>query len=272
MNLGADDYVTKPFSHADVIDVVKTRLAKLEGIQSQIEHLSNVIDVEREQRLLKSLLVGMFSHDFRNPLASIMSSVAILQNYLERLTLEQRLKYYRRIDSAVHSLLQMLDEMMMVAELENGRLALQLQTTNLKGMIDKLIEEFRLIDGEKHHFVFSSDLPENAELDPKLVQHIITNFISNAVKYSPEGSKIVIQANVEEKEIVISVQDAGIGISENDLSHVFEPYFRADNARNIKGTGLGLALVKQVADVCGGTVEVTSELGVGSCFTVRLLV
>jgi len=152
MNLGADDYLTKPFSHADIIDTVSVRLGKLGQIQSQIDHLSSVIDMEREQRLLKSRLVGMFSHDFRNPLASILSSSNILQSYSDRLTPERQQEHFRRIDGGVQLLLQMLDEMLMVAEIENGQLTLHRQSTNLGRQIERLIEDFRLIDGEKHQF------------------------------------------------------------------------------------------------------------------------
>ncbi len=270
MNLGADDYITKPFNHADVVNAVRTRLDKLEQIQSQIDHLSRVIDVEREQRLLKSRLVGMFSHDFRNPLASILSSSNILQHYSDRLTPERQHEHFRRIDGAVHLLLQMLDEMLMVAEIENGQLAYNPQPTDLKKLIEKSVEDFCLIDGEKHHITTSIELPELVTIDPKLVQHIMTNFISNAIKYSPEASEIGVQAYVCGEQVVVAVQDAGIGIPETDLDRVFEPYFRADNARYVKGTGLGLSLVQQVVEVSGGRVEVTSELGAGSRFTVWL--
>jgi two-component system, sensor histidine kinase and response regulator len=270
MNLGADDYLTKPFSHADIIDTVSARLSKVQQIQSQIDRLSNAIDVLQEQRLLKSQLVGMFSHDFRNPLASIRSSSSILQSYSDRMTPEQQRTHFGRIDGAVHLLLQMLDEMLMVAEIENGQITLHPQVIHLSRMIERLIDDFRLIDSEQHQLVFSSNLPETVEIDPKLVQHIITNLISNAIKYSPEGSVISIEAYIAEERIVTSVQDAGIGVAESDLSYVFEPFFRAENARHIKGNGLGLALAKRASDACGGTIEVTSTPGVGSCFTLRL--
>jgi signal transduction histidine kinase len=270
MNLGADDYITKPFTYADVITAVKSRLGKQEQIRSQIDRLSNLIDAEREQRLLKSRLIGMFSHDFRNPLTSILSSSNILQNYSDRLKPERQQRHFQRIDGAVHLLLQMLDEMLMVAEIEHGHLSYNPQPTDLKKLIEKVIEDFQLIDGEKHPIADSINLPDLVTIDPKLAHHILTNLVSNALKYSPDGREIDIQAYIKEKQVVISVQDAGIGIHEDDLAHVFEPFFRADNAHNIKGTGLGLSLVKQIVKVCGGTIQVTSELVAGSCFSVRL--
>ncbi|MDX2137092.1 MAG: response regulator [Chloroflexota bacterium] len=270
MTLGADDYLTKPFTHAEVMLAIRTRLSKIEKIQTQIDHLSGIIDTEREQRLLKSRLVGMFSHDFRNPLAAILSSSILLQRYGDRLTPERHQKEFQRIDGAVHLLLNMLDEMLLVAEIENGQLTVYPETLDLSKLVTKLIKEFRLIDGDAHQLAFSNALPEAVTVDPKFVQHIVTNLISNAIKYSPPGSEIHVRALVENEEVILSVQDAGIGIAQHDLTHVFEPFFRADNARYTKGTGLGLALVKQAVDICGGTISVTSELGTGSCFTVHL--
>lgn len=270
MNLGADDYITKPFTYAEVVTAVKLRFGKQEQIQAQIDQLDNLINFEREQRLLKSRLIGMFSHDFRNPLASMLSSSNILQSYSDRLTPEQQQKHFKRIDGSIHKLVQMLDEMLMVAELENGQLSYNPQPVDLNKLIEKTIEDFRLIDDEEHPILAAIHLPDLVTIDPKQVQHIITNLISNALKYSPDGSEISIASSVEDGQITIAVQDAGIGISEDDLSKVFEPFFRAANAKMTKGTGLGLSLVKQAVDLCGGTIEVTSQLGAGSCFTVRL--
>jgi signal transduction histidine kinase len=270
MNLGADDYLTKPFSQPEIINAVRTRLGKQDRIQSQISHLSNLVDAEREQRLLKSRLVGMFSHDFRNPLATILGSSNILQTYMDRLTPERRQQHFHRIDGAVHLLLQMLDEMLMVAEIENGQLVNHPQPTDLKKLIENIVADFHLIDGDRHPIYTDFHLPAPVLIDPKLVQHVITNVISNAIKYSPEGSEVKIQASFEQDQVTISVQDAGIGIPESDIESVFEPFFRAKNAHIAKGTGLGLALVKQTVDLCGGTITIASEIGRGTLLTVMI--
>jgi len=270
MTLGADDYLTKPFTHAEVITAVKTRLGKQAQVRQQIDQLSTIISNEREQRLLKSRLIGMFSHDFRNPLASILSSSNILQSYSDRLTPERQQKHFHRIDGAVHLLLQMLDEMLLVAQIENEQLTFHPQPTNLKHLIDGIISDFRLIDEDRHPIHFSGSLPDTAVLDPKLTRHIITNLVSNAIKYSPAGCTVQIQAQTAGEQIIIAVQDGGIGIAEADQQHVFEPFFRAANARHAKGTGLGLALVQQALELCGGQIEVTSEINQGTVFEVRL--
>lgn len=270
MTLGADDYITKPFKHSEVINAVQTRLHKQAQVQDQLSHLASIIDEERQQRQLKSRLVGMFSHDFRNPLASILSASGILQNYADRLPIEKQQKYLRRIDGSVHLLLQMLDDMLMIAEVENGQLIEQRQAIDLEQLIERTIHDFVLIDEGKHHLTFESSLPLSIAIDRRFVQHIITNLLSNAIKYSPEGSTVTVQASAAHGQVIITVQDAGIGIPEADIARVFDPFFRASNVTKADGTGLGLALVKQLVDVCGGRLEVTSELGQGSCFSVML--
>lgn len=270
MNLGADDYLTKPFSQADVITAVRTRLGKQKQIQSQIDQLGNLIEAERQQRLLKSRLVGMFSHDFRNPLASILASSNILQNYADRLKPEQRQKHLNRIDGSAHMLMQMLDEMLMVAEIESGQLSRNPQPTDCRKLIEKIVGDFQLIDEEKHQITTSIQLPDSLSVDPKLMQHIVTNLVSNALKYSPDGSEVHVQAAVVEGSFVFAIQDTGIGIPAEDRARIFEPFFRAENAHKAKGTGLGLALVKQAVDICGGMIEVDSEVGRGTLFTVKI--
>lgn len=270
MNLGADDYITKPFSHAEILNAVASRLNKQARITSQVAHLSNAIEQEREQRLLKSRLVGMFSHDFRNPLMSILSSSSILQNYADRLSPERQAKHFGQIDGAVHLLLQMLDEMLMVAEVENGQLEAHPQPTELRKLIEKVITEVEMIDRGQHHIHFGCKLPALVQVDPRFVQHIVTNLISNAVKYAPNGTTVTVHVAADGDDIVLTIEDEGIGIPEADLPHIFEPYFRAENARNCKGNGLGLSLVRELAENCGGSVAAASELGRGSCFTVRL--
>lgn len=270
MNLGADDYITKPFNQGEVLAAVRTRLGKQEQIQAQIDHLSDLIGVEREQRLLKSRLVGMFSHDFRNPLASILASSNMLQAYFDRMNPQQRDRHFHRINGSVQLLLQMLDEMLLVAEIENGQLSYHPQVLDLQELVRKIVADFQLIDGDSHQLRVSIRLPQRVLLDPKLVQHIITNLISNALKYSPEGSEVRLQAAVDGEQIMIAVQDAGVGIPEDALARIFDPFFRADNVQHIKGTGLGLALAQESVTLCGGSITATSDPGAGSCFTVRL--
>jgi len=275
MNIGADDYLTKPFTHVEVLEAVRARLQR-QSIQSQqlstqLNNLQKALGEEREKRLLKSRLVAMFSHDFRNPLASVLSSSGILRNYSDHLTPERRVQHLDRIDGAIHQLLQMLDEMLMIAEMEGDQLAFAPQTLPLATLVEEMVQEFQLIDENMHRIVFSCDFDQSADVDPKLMRHIIANLLSNALKYSPLGTQVTVTLKQTEQDTVcLSVQDEGIGIPPEDLPHLFEPFQRASNVALIKGTGLGLAILKVSVEQHSGRVEVYSTLNQGTRFEVTL--
>ncbi|GIK67551.1 MAG: hybrid sensor histidine kinase/response regulator [Chloroflexota bacterium] len=274
MNMGADDYLTKPFTHAEVLKAVRARLDKKltqdRLLQSQLDMFQAALSEEREKRLLKSRLVAMFSHDFRNSLASILTSSGIIRNFDDRLTPEQRGNHLDRIDGSVHMLLQMLDEMLMVAEIEGGHLACSLRTTDVRALVETIVEEFRLIHRHTHRFHFRSNGLHPIEVDPKLLRQIVTNLLSNAVKYSASDSDVQIALFEKSSTLELRIEDQGIGIPPEAIPHLFEPFQRASNVANIKGTGLGLAIVKQAVELHGGEVTVASELGKWTRFVVVL--
>lgn len=103
-----------------------------------------------------------------------------------------------------------------------------------------------------------------------MLRHILNNLISNAIKYSPSVSLVNFELNCQDKWIIFKVQDSGIGIPQDDLQHLFESFYRANNVENIPGAGLGLAIVKKAVDLHGGTITVDSEVGVGTTFTVTI--
>jgi signal transduction histidine kinase len=109
-----------------------------------------------------------------------------------------------------------------------------------------------------------------ADVDPKLLRRALNNLLNNAIKYSPDDKPITVSLEVVEGEAVIRISDQGIGIPEDDLRHLFEPFHRAANVGKIQGTGLGLAIARQAIELHGGTIAVDSTVGVGTTFTVRL--
>lgn len=274
MNLGADDYLTKPFKRTDVLDAIDTRLRKYdeqqETTQKQLEAVNRAFVEEKEKQLLKSRLVAMFSHDFRNPLASILSSSELLKNYEDRMSPERKRQHLDRIGGSVRLLLQMLDDMLAVAEMEHGRLTYHPQSVDIAGFVHEIVEEFRLIYGEQYTFLFDEAFSEIIESDPKLLRQVLNNLISNAVKYSPPGSTVTIRLQGHENGLQLHVIDQGSGISEKDQEHLFDPFYRADNAKGVKGTGLGLTIVLEAVTLCGGKIHILSKVDAGSTFTVEL--
>lgn len=274
MNLGADDYLTKPFTHAEVLTAIQTRLQK-QAIhelqqQKQIEMLDHAFQEERKKRLLKTRLMAMFSHDFRNPLSLILLASDILYEGERMLSPERKLHQHARIRGSVHLLLQMLDDMLLVAEMESGYLEFVPKMIHLSAFADETVKEFLLIDQGVHKITFFNQLDGLVQADRKLFRQILANLLTNAMKYSPAGTEITIYLGEDNGRIHLEVRDQGMGIPESSLPHLFEAYHRANNVKHIKGNGLGLTIVKECIDHHHGDIEVQSVLNEGTCFIVRL--
>lgn len=274
MELGADDYLTKPFSLAELLHAVHTRLEKKHQldlqVQAHFEAMNAALDDQQKKLMLKSHLVAMFSHDFRNPLTSILTSSDIIRSYGSRLSDQQKEKHLDRIEGSVYLLLQMLDDMLMISEMESGHLKFNPETIDLHALIHTLIDDFRLITGESHQITLQEATLQTATVDATLFRRILTNLLSNAVKYSAPGSTVCITLAHTDSSLDITVEDHGIGIPANDLPHLFQPFKRAANAKNIRGTGLGLAIVKEAIELHNGSVKITSTEGVGTRIAVHL--
>ncbi|MCB0115904.1 MAG: response regulator [Caldilineaceae bacterium] len=275
MNMGADDYITKPFTHTELLTAIESQLGKqtqqAQQIQEQIETLNIALEGAREQSMLKSRLVAMFSHDFRNPLSSILSYSGLLRSYEDRLTPERKRQYLDRIDGAVHLLVQMIDEMLTVAEMESGHLDFAPMPVDLQAVMDLLLEEFSLIDQGAHQIVFENRLDSSfLKLDVRILRQVITNLVSNALKYSPAGSQVCIELAKDDGNLRIVVEDHGMGIPEESMKLLFDPFHRAANTQGMPGTGLGLSIVQTCVQRHEGQIDIASVLDQGTVATVRL--
>lgn len=274
MNLGADDYLTKPFTRIDLLQAVKSRLdaaaARRSKINEEIEELRAALAKEHEQRLIKGKLVGMFSHDFRNPLATILSSISLLRDYADRMDEKRRQAHMNRVDASVRQLLHMLDDMLIITQMESGKLEFKPELLYVEQFFQRIIEEFQIIHAETHTFRIESRFNDPMMADPRLLRQIAANLISNAIKYSPAGSEIHIMLGLHQGQFVFSVEDHGIGIPEEDQPGLFSVFHRGSNVGDVKGTGLGLAIVKQAIELHSGTLQVESETGRGTKITVMI--
>jgi two-component system, sensor histidine kinase and response regulator len=276
MSLGADDYITKPFTRVDLLEAIQTALAKRDLLeqhhQFELEQWREALKHEQEQRIFKAKLIGMFSHDFRNPLASIKSSNGILHKHSHRMDDNQRLVHFTRIDKSVNHLLQMLEDMLVVAQLDAGQLRFRPELLNISDFIQEIIEEFQTICGEKYPIVYTPEFSESVMADSRLLRQIVSNLVSNAIKYSPEDKPIEVNLALEKQNLLLTVQDYGIGIPEAEQDQLFNAFQRASNVGNIAGTGLGLAIVRQAVEIHGGRIQLESQLGLGTRVTVQLSV
>lgn len=220
--------------------------------------------------MLKAKLVAMFSHDFRNPLTTILSSNSLLRDYADRMDEERRQSHLSRIDASVRQLIQMLDDMLIMTQMDSGNFDFRPAVTNPEKLFEKIANEFHAIYGETQRISFESHFDGDVYADPRLLRPIAANLISNAIKYSPQESDIHVMLENRKGWLVFSVQDQGIGIPEEDQARLFAAFQRGSNVEGLPGTGLGLAIVKQAVDLHDGQVQLESLVGQGTFISVAI--
>ncbi len=232
----------------------------------------NALARQQELNALRSRFVAMTSHEFRTPLATILSSQDLLRHYHERLPPAERLELLGVIEAGVHRMTRMLDRVLLLGKAEAHMLEFQPVEIDLRALCETLVEEARSLEGATHGSVLLDFEAQSGghHYDEKLLRHILGNLLSNGLKYSPQGGMVCLQVRVQDDAAVFEVTDEGIGIPAAELPHLFESFHRASNVGSIAGTGLGLAIVKNAVDLHGGTIAVASREGQGTSFTVRL--
>ncbi len=235
------------------------------------EEIRNALKRERELIELKSRFVSMVSHEIRTPLNVILASTQILERYSDKWSSEKKNEFFSRIKESVKKMTELLNDVLLIGRVEFGKKDLNLMPVDLIQFCSELVNEMQMGVGGKHRIAFDSKSQNaNACVDKKLLRQILTNLLSNAIKYSPQGSCVHFELSCQDAEAIFEIRDEGIGIPPEDQDKIFESFHRATNAKNITGTGLGLAVVKQSVDMHGGKIAVSSEIGVGTTFTVRL--
>lgn len=246
-------------------------LAKaIHKIEQSQEEVMRALKKERELNNMKSQFVTIASHEFRTPLATILSSASLIGRYAKSEEEDKRQKHVQRIKSAVTNLTEILNDFMSIGKLEEGRIHSVSVFTQLPEFCKGLIEEIRGLCKEGQQILFSHEGNTEVWIDKQLLRNVIFNLISNAIKYSDPGKLIRLNVNANGKTIFIEIADQGIGIPESDQIHIFDRFFRANNAGNAQGTGLGLNIVQNYVDLMGGKVSFSSEVGKGTTFHVEL--
>jgi PAS domain S-box-containing protein len=226
---------------------------------------------ERELHELKSRLLASTSHEFRTPLATILSSTELLEHYRHRWNDEQQLTHLHRIQKSVIQMSQLLDNLLMLNQDEAGKLEFNPTPLNLVEFCHELLKEVQQCDRSQHAIAFSSEYQSiEANFDPKLLRHILTNLLSNSLKYSPVGSTVIFSVTYPKNQVIFQIQDFGIGIPATEIEHIFEPFHRASNVGNVSGMGLGMSIVKKALDLHSGQITVESFVKVGTTCTVAL--
>ena len=281
--LGAADYITKPISPPIVLARVKAHLlfkqardALERRNREDKQRFDSALAQQVELNALKSTFVAMTSHEFRTPLTSILVSHSLLRNYCDRLPEAERNNLLDSIEAAVKRMVLMLDQVLTIGRADARVLSFNPKPINLLALCHQLRDE-----AVASHMVREGGLVARVALDveldehdivadEKLLRHILGNLLSNAIKYSPASAEAFFRVRRNGQGLNFEVRDQGIGIPAEELPRLFGDFHRASNVGNIPGTGLGLAIVKRAVESHGGAIQVTSQPGAGTCFTVTI--
>ncbi len=228
------------------------------------------LKAEMELNELKSRFISMASHEFRTPLASILSSSELLIRYRERMDVTQLDEKLRTIVAQVQYLTSVIEDVLDMSRMESAWAEFKPVSTDLDGLCRGIIDEFANRPEITHQIIFTSTPPPRLMLDDRLMHRIITNLLTNAIKYSPSDTPIFVSLDTTADDMVLRVRDQGIGIPLADQKHLFQPFHRATNVGTIAGTGLGLSIIKRAVELHDGTIEVKSEVGIGTTFTISI--
>jgi PAS domain S-box-containing protein len=246
---------------------VEQRTAELRAAEHSVRE---ALEKERELHTLKSRFVSMASHEFRTPLSTIMSSVDLIGRYSEESPNEKIGKHVTRIRGKVREMTAMLNDFLSLEKIEQGQVVCTPQEFDIVHFCIEMIEELRSLAKSGQTIDYDHEgTDRNVTLDRQMLSNVITNLVTNAMKYSPEGKCAVLRTSIAKGKLVIRVQDEGIGIPVEDQAHLFERFFRGSNTTNIQGTGLGLNLVQRYLGLMGGNIRFTSAPG-NTVFTITL--
>ena len=231
-------------------------------------------DVTEQRRLDASRreFIANVSHELRTPLTNIKSYTETVVE-TEDLPEENRTAFLHVVLGETDRMIRIVKDLLLLSRLDNDKLDLRPQRFEVERMVRQVYEAMRMeATGRGHALELDLQEPGSMLGDVERLEQVLTNVVSNSIKYTPEGGRIRIQAHREQDEVVISVEDNGIGIPERDLERIFDRFYRVDKARSreMGGTGLGLAIAQEIMEAHRGKISIASKLGVGTTVTLRL--
>ncbi len=250
------------------------RLHVYEDITLKKRHAAEIATSLEKANLVaetRARFISTISHEFRTPMTAAMAAAELLQYHFDRIAPTKRNELLARIGASLHRLTEILDDVLVLNRADAQRTVVRLSPVNLPTYLENIIEEIRISDRDNHPFSLHAEGDLTAVTsDPHLLHHIVSNLLSNAVRYSPAGRPVIIRIAAEATQTVIDIEDHGIGIPSDDLARIFQPFERGTNVGNTPGTGLGLNIAERMAGLLAGTLTARSTLGTGTCFTLLL--
>lgn len=243
----------------------------LEGLKKAEREILNALEKEKDLNEMKSRFISMASHEFRTPLTTIHSSASLIAKYTTEEQQPNRDKHVQRIKTSVQNLTNILNDFLSIEKLDSGSVSLKIEKITMMNVMHEIVDLFELNLKKDQELIvnYQDDIP-TIHQDPHILKNVLINITSNAIKYSPEGKAIYINIYQENDKVFIAIKDQGIGIPEEEQKNLFKRFFRADNASNIQGTGLGLNIVKRYLDLISGNITFTSRENKGSEFIISI--
>ncbi len=253
---------------SEINKLLKEEISKRKKAEAKIK---SALSKERELNDLKTKFLSLVSHEFKTPLSGILTSATLAKKYVLETQQDKREKHLNTIKNKVHYLTSILNDFLSIERLETGKVTYKFESFSLLGMVNEIVYNANVTLKSGQTINYPQHL-EDIELyqDRKVLELILSNLLNNAIKYSKEDTEITLNIDKDDTYIYFEVQDQGIGIPEKDKTHIFERYFRAENALLNQGTGIGLNILKVHLENLGGEVWFESQENVGSTFSVKL--
>ena len=234
------------------------------------ENLKKSLAKEIELNELKSRVVATVSHEFKTPLTTIISSTELLQRYESKEPANDKIsKHYEIIKKSSMMLNQMINDVLLIEKIDADKYEFNFVDDNIKFFVDEIIQEFKTGIGKHHNIVFKTgNLPKKSLIEKTLLRRIISNLVSNSIKYSKEGTNINISLIYKKNNFELTVTDSGIGIPETDKKYLFNLFHRAKNVLNYEGSGLGLSIIQKSVELLNGEILLKSKLNIGTTFKI----
>lgn len=273
-------YLLKPFTPRGLQAAIEMALCRhqveLEAKGLEAKHLNRkTSQTEKNNQDLQNgeplEYLSMLSHELRNPITIIKLSTKMLEAFGEEIDEDRQQQLLQRIQFATDSMNELIEDVLTLRQAEYESLPFFPHPTNIVRFCETLVETIQWSDINSCTVDLVAQVDHiYACIDKKLLWHLLSNLLSNAVKYSPQNSTVTLRLSCTDTQVCIDVQDQGIGIAPEDLTQLFQPFYRGKNVGKLPGTGLGLAIAKRAAQRHSGEISVQSQIGYGTTFTVRL--
>jgi len=275
LNTKSNDKITLLLSHEQMVfadecwgifmglDITSRKIAELE--------VSAALERQKELNLLKIQFISMISHEFRTPLTTIMLSTDLLSRYMDNWDIVERNKHFNRIKDTILKMTQLMENVLIIGRIDSGKFFFNPEPIDLSSFCFTLAKNVEFSNNSSHqiNLEFNGNCG-NVLVDENLLGLVINNLLSNAIKYSPSSKKVDFIVNCNSTRIEFIFSDKGIGIPDENLSRLFQAFYRATNVGPIAGYGLGLSIVKKCVEAHNGKIDVRSKINEGTTFIVTI--